>query len=164
MLTFTCFCEIFHKKKYAKVIARENCVINFEHLFLPAPLLLAHPTHLWKYATILAIHATLILEHQPVEHHHVIGIRIPPTHRAPHAHPSDSCSFCPVSLCIYPFVLSLLAGLDSRRFDSEGLLSSFIRELPDGTTQAGNKSSVASKLLLHTHIHTRVQMVKAKER
>lgn len=50
-------------------------------------------------------------------------------------------------------MLSLLAGLDSRRFDSEGLLSSFIRELPDGTTQAGNKSSVASKLLLHTHTH-----------
>lgn len=66
----------------------------------------------------------------------------------------------PFPTCIYPRVLLLLTSI----FVS--LTARFIIELYPRTSQwfdqAGNKSSVASKLLLHTY--TWAQMVKAKER
>lgn len=72
----------------------------------------------------------------------------------------------PFPACIYPRVLLLLIGLEFRLFDSEVYYRALSVNFPTRARarfdQAGNKSSVASKLLLHTY--TWVQMVKAKER
>lgn len=69
----------------------------------------------------------------------------------------------PFPAYIYPRVsFSLLTDLDFRLFDSEVYYRALSANFPTRFDQAGNKSSVASKLLLHTY--TWVQMVKAKGR